>query len=157
VLSVAVLHWVPEAEHPVVLAAIVRCLKPGGVFRADFGGAGQAEATRAVIDPISRGFGGPVSPWYFPRAEEYAAVVERAGLTVRRARLVTQRRPFPDAAAFEGWLRSTVVLGYLAGISERRRAAFTAEAVEVAVQALRNPDGSYDQDFVRMDLLAAPA
>jgi trans-aconitate 2-methyltransferase len=155
VLSVAVLHWVPGAEQPAVLSGVARCLRPGGALRADFGGAGQAKTTRAVIDPVSRSFGGPVSPWYFPEAEEYAALVAQAGLSVRRARLVTQRRPFPDVSAFEGWLRSTFVLGYLPGIAAEQRAAFTETAIATALEALRNGDGSYDQDFVRVDLLAA--
>ncbi len=155
VLSVAVLHWVPRTEQPAVLSGVAHCLRPGGVLRADFGGAGQAEATRVVIEPISRSLGGPVSPWYFPEAPEYAALVERAGLSVRRARLVTQRRPFPDAPSLEGWLRSTFVLGYLPGIAAERRAEFTETAVGAALEALRNRDGSYDQEFVRVDLLAA--
>jgi SAM-dependent methyltransferase len=154
VLSVAVLHWVPAAEQPAVLAGVARCLRPDGVLRADFGGAGQVEATRAVVDPISRSFGGSVPSWYFPEAEEYAALVAQAGLSVRRARLVTQRRPFPDASAFEGWLRSTFVLGYLPGIAARRRAEFTETAIDAALEVLRNADGSYDQGFVRVDLLA---
>ena len=73
---------------------------------------------------------------------------------MRRARLVTQRRPVPDAAAFEGWLRSTVVLGYLAGIRRATPDRLHREAVDAALRALRNSDDSYDQDFVRVDLMA---
>ena len=74
-LSVAVLHWVPEAEHPAVLAGDRPVPEAGmACFRADFGGAGQVEATRAVIDPISRSYGGlGLARGTSREAEEYAA------------------------------------------------------------------------------------
>lgn len=154
VVSVATLHWVPASEQPQVLAGVARVLRPGGVLRADLGGAGQIVATRAVLDEVSARHGGPASPWCFPEPEPYAALLDAAGLEVRRVRLVRQRRPFPDAAAARGWLRSQVLPAYLPGVPPAAREAFTAQALGEAVDRLRRDDGSYDQDYVRLDVLA---
>jgi ubiquinone/menaquinone biosynthesis C-methylase UbiE len=154
VVTVATLHWVPAAEQPAVLAGIARVLRPGGVLRADLGGAGQIAAARAVLDEVSGRHDGPASPWCFPEPETYAALVRAAGLTVQRARLVRQRRTFPDAAAFEGWLRSQVLPAYLPAVPDDDREAFAAECVLEGLARLQRDDGSYDQDYVRLDLLA---
>jgi len=154
VVTVATLHWVPAAEQPGVLAGVARVLRPGGVLRADLGGAGQIAAARAVLDEVSARHGGPASPWCFPEPAAYAAQLRAAGLRVERARLVHQRRAFPDAAAFEGWLRSQVLPAYLPGVAAGGREAFAAECVGEGLARLRRDDGSYDQDYVRLDVLA---
>jgi trans-aconitate methyltransferase len=154
VVSVATLHWVPDADHPAVLAGVASVLRPGGILRIDMGGAGQIAASREVLDAVSASFGGPASPWYFPSASDYRTRLEAVGLTVRRARLVRQLRSFPDAAAFEGWLRSQVLPAYLPGIAPERRDAFTAACLTAGLERLRRADGSYDQDYVRLDVLA---
>jgi trans-aconitate 2-methyltransferase len=154
VVSVATLHWVPRDDQPVVLDGVRSVLKDGGVVRIDMGGAGQIEATRAVLDEVSGGFRGPASPWYFPEPDEYVALLEAAGLTARRARLVSQRRPFADRAAFEGWLRSQVLPAYLPGIAPELRTPFEAACVAEGTARLRRADGSFDQDYVRLDVLA---
>ncbi len=154
VVSVATLHWVPAGDQPAVLAGTARVLRSGGVLRADLGGVGQIAATRAVLDAVSARHGGPASPWYFPDADTYAGLVRDAGLTPRHVRLVRQRRPFPDADGFEGWLRSQVLPAYLPGIAPHAREVFAADCVREGVAGLRRADGSYDQDYVRLDLLA---
>lgn len=154
VLSVAVLHWVPASDQPAVLAAVRRALRPGGVFRADLGGHGQIAAARAELDPLSLRYGGAVSPWFFPDQAQYHALLVGAGLVVARATLVRQRRSMPDRPALVGWLRSQVLPAYLPGLSDEVRQAFVEEAVGAVPQRLRRADGSFDQDYVRMDLLA---
>jgi trans-aconitate 2-methyltransferase len=154
VVTVATLHWVPAGEQPAVLAGVARVLRPGGVLRADLGGAGQIAAARAVLDEVSARHGGPASPWVFPEPAAYAELLQGVGLTVQRARLVHQRRGFPDAAAFEGWLRSQVLPAYLPGVPEDRREVFAAECLREGLARSRRDDGSYDQDYVRLDVLA---
>jgi trans-aconitate 2-methyltransferase len=154
VVTVATLHWVPAAEQPAVLAGIARVLRPGGVLRADLGGAGQIAATRAVLDEVSARHSGPASPWCFPEPETYGALLRAAGLTAHRVRLVRQRRAFPDAAAFEGWLRSQVLPAYLPGVPDAHREAFAADCLHEGLARLQRDDGSYDQDYVRLDVVA---
>ncbi len=159
VVSVAALHWVPAADQPAVLAGVAAVLDPGGapggLLRVDMGGRGQIRAARELLDAVSAAHGGARSPWYFPAADEYADLAATAGLRVRRARLVPQRRSFPTAEAVEGWLVSQVLPAYLPTVPPPGRAAFTAQAVAAARGALRRRDGTYDQDYVRLDLLAA--
>jgi hypothetical protein len=153
-VTVATLHWVPADEQSAVLAGIARVLRPGGVLRADLGATGQIAAARAVLDEVSARHGGPASPWCFPEPTDYADLLRAAGLTVDRARVVHQRRGLSDAAAFEGWLRSQVLPAYLPGVPDGAREAFAAECLRAGLARLRREDGSYDQDFVRLDVLA---
>jgi ubiquinone/menaquinone biosynthesis C-methylase UbiE len=157
VLSVACLHWVPGADHPAVLASVRRALRPEGTFRAEFGGAGQIAAARAILDEESARLGGPTGPWYFPDPDEYTTLLTGAGLRLDRGyvRLVRQLRAVPDAAALLGWLRSQVLVAYLPQLpDDATRAEFAAAAERRCRENLRRADGSYDQDYVRMDVLA---
>lgn len=61
-LSTAALHWVPAAEHPAVLGSLRALLAPGGVFRAEFGGQGQIERARAILDEESARLGAAPGP-----------------------------------------------------------------------------------------------
>ena len=157
VVSVAALHWIPATDHPGVLAGIARALRPGGVFRASFGGAGQIEPLRAVLDAESTALGGGADPWFFPDPERYAGLLAGAGLRTEPdgwVRLVRQRRSFPDTASFTGWLRSQVLIAYDAVLPAGAVTEFRDRAVRRALAELGRPDGSYDQDFVRLDLRA---
>jgi trans-aconitate methyltransferase len=154
VVSVATLHWVPDADQSAVLAGVASVLRSGGILRIDMGGAGQIAHARRVLDAVSASFGGPASPWYFSSAPAYRARLEAVGFTVKRAQLVRQRRAFPDTEAFEGWLRSQVLPGYLPRIAPHSRDRFSAAALTAGLERLRRDDGSYDQDYVRLDVLA---
>lgn len=158
VLSVATLHWVPAPDQVQVLEGVRRVLRPGGVLRVDMGGQGQIARAREVLAPVAVAHGGDPAllPWFFPGPQEYRALLAAAGLQVRRVELVRQRRPFPDAAALEGWLRSQVLPAYAAAVPPGGGggASFTASAVAAGVEGLRRDDGSYDQDYVRLDVLA---
>lgn len=156
VVSVACLHWVPRADHPTVLAQLRGLLRPGGVLRADFGGHGQIDDVRRILDEESADLGGPTRPWYFPGAEEYASLVLAAGFSLDGGfvRLLHQRRSFPDAEAVSGYVLSQTVMAYDGGMAPAVRAEFRRRAAARAVQELRREDGSYDLDYVRIDLLA---
>lgn len=156
VLSVAALHWVPGPDQPGVLDGVRRVLRPGGVLRIDMGGRGQIARAREVLAPVAVAHGGDpgLLPWFFPGPDEYRSLLTGAGLEPRRVELLHQRRPFPDAAALEGWLRSQVLPAYAAAVPADRYAAFTAAAVAAGVERLRRPDGGFDQDYVRLDVLA---
>jgi ubiquinone/menaquinone biosynthesis C-methylase UbiE len=153
VLSVATLHWVPGSDQQGVLAGVASVLPPGGILRVDMGGAGQIAATRRVLDELSARVGGPASPWYFPEPDAYTGLLAATGLRAQRARLVRQRRSFADAAAFEGWLRSQIRPAYLPAIPGPRREADAC--LKEGGERLRRDDGSYDQDYVRLDVLAS--
>lgn len=164
VFSMAALHWVPAAEHPAVLAQVRRVLRPGGLLRAQFGGHGQIGAVRSLLDAESARLGGGPAGWFFPTAERYADLLATAGFAVPPAagpggwvRLVRQRRGFPTAGELVGWLRSQAFPAYDPVLPDGTGPAFRAAAEDRAVTGLRRADGTYDLDFVRLDLLVRPA
>jgi len=155
VVSRAALHWIAEADHPALLRSVGRLLRPGGILRAEFGGAGQIAAVRRILDEESAALGGPRSPWFFPEAEQYRALVEAAGLQLGDgfARLLRQRRALATAGDLVGYLRSQVFVAYERRMTAPQREQFR-RAVESRTGQLRRDDGSHDLDFVRLDLLA---
>jgi len=103
VFSNAVLHWVKDADG--AAASIVRALRPGGRFVAEFGGKGNIAivlaALRAVLGPTAD----EQSPWYYPSIGEYSIVLERHGLEVRNASLFDRPTPLEGENGLEQWLR----------------------------------------------------
>ena len=155
VVSRAVLHWVSAVDHPAVLRQVFRALRPGGVFRAEFGGHGQIAKAKAILDEVSIGLGGRAAPWFFPSPEDYRPLLADAGFQITPdgwVCLLHQRRRFPRETDLIGWLRSQVLLAYDAGLPADAVTAFRRRAEERALRELRREDGSYDQDYVRLDL-----
>jgi trans-aconitate methyltransferase len=154
VTSRAVLHWVPAADHPGVLAEAHRLVEPGGWLRIECGGAGNVPGIVATFDRIAAGYGGPTAPWTFLDAGRYLELTERAGFVLGAdgyVRTVAQRRAF-DRPGLVGWLRSQAIEAYASGIDEARRDEFRAEVIE-RVDDFARHDGTYDQTYVRLDLL----
>lgn len=155
VLSVATLHWRPDSDHPALLAAARDRLAPCGLLRVDMGGEGQIAAARAALDPLLRP-AGATGPRYSPGSAVYAGVLDAAGFQVQRCQLVHQRRSIPDGAALEGWLRSQALPAYepwLPGHDDRE--PLLNDLLERCRRSLRRDDGSFDQDYVRLDVLAS--
>lgn len=152
VVSTAMLHWLPGPEHPVALRQIHRVLRPGGLFRADFGAAGQIAAVRAILDEEAVRLGGSPADWFFPTVGEYAGLLAAAGFSVGDGDVeqVRQRRGFPDAEALTGWLRSQVLVAYEPHLPPETAALFRERGENRALRELMRPDGSYDQDYVRL-------
>lgn len=153
-VSTAMLHWVPQADQPRVLAGVARLLRPGGVLHVDMGGRGQIAAIRALLDEVSSRLGGPVSPWFFPDPPTYEPLLRDAGLRVDDIRLLRQRRSFSTVTHLLGLLHSQVLLGYLPGLGDAAD-AFVEEVDGRAILELRRSDGSYDQDYVRLQVRAS--
>lgn len=155
IVSRATLHWLPDARHPALLGAFRRHLRPGGVLRVEQGGAGQIAAVRAILDDVSAKLGGPRSPWFFPEAAPYRALLEAAGFDLQQGfvRLLAQSRPMPTRADLLGFLRSQVFLAYETDLTPAERDELR-RAVEERADELRRPDGTYDLDFIRLDVLA---
>jgi ubiquinone/menaquinone biosynthesis C-methylase UbiE len=157
VLSRAVLHWVPAADQPAVYADAARLLRPGGWVRVECGGGGNVAAVQALLDEVSSKLGGPVAPWTFADAATAMGWVESAGLDHEAGgrgfvHTVAQHRRF-DEASLLGWLRSQVYIAYEIGLPVDAHAAFRARC-EARLGELRRPDGTHDQTWVRLDLLA---
>jgi SAM-dependent methyltransferase len=155
VLSQSVLHWIPAVDHPGVLAEVHRLVRPGGWFRAEFGGAGNVPTVLALLDDVSAALGGPVTPWFFTDAGWYLEQLERGGFDVADGfvRTRAQRRAF-TRDELEGWFLSQCVQAYDAGLpDDAARAVFRAQ-VDARFDELARWDGTFDQTFVRLDVLA---
>lgn len=150
VVSRAVLHWVPAGDWSTVFRSIARLVRPGGVVRIECGGAGNVQQIQRVLDEVSTSLGGPSAPWTFSHPGATLDLLEAVGLDATApgcfVRTVAQRRPF-DETSIVGWLRSQAYQAYGLG------PAFAA-AVEARLDDLRRSDGTFDQTYVRLDVLA---
>jgi len=154
VMSRSALHWVPGGDHPAVLRSVERLLRPGGWLRIECGGGGNVPAVVRVLDAISAEFDGPSAPWTFMDAGTYLELLEQAGFTLGHdgyVHTVAQRRAF-DRASMIGWLQSQAIEAYAEGVPADRRDAFRTAVVE-RVDGLRRADDTFDQTYVRLDLL----
>ncbi len=154
VVSRAALHWVPCVDQALVAANAWSVLKPGGWMRVEMGGAGNVAAVVEFLNGISAEMGGPVDPWCFPDPGRVLGWLEGAGFELGTGwvRSVAQRRAF-DRAGLIGWLESQVLNAYEVTMPQSNRAEFRRRAI-AAIPTLRRHDGSHDQTFVRMDVLA---
>jgi trans-aconitate 2-methyltransferase len=140
-----------------VYANAARLLRPDGWVRVECGGAGNVASVQALLDDVSAALGGPTAPWTFADAATALRWVEAAGLDPEAGgrgfvRTVAQHRRF-DEQTLLGWLRSQVYMAYDIGLPATARTEFR-KATEARLEELRAPDGSYDQHWVRLDLLA---
>ncbi len=154
VMSRAVLHWIPWADYPGVLASARQLLVPRGVLRVECGGAGNVREVVAYLDSLAAEFTDVRCPWTFAGAGEWLDLLRSAGFDVEGGfvRSVAQRRGF-DRESLAGWMVSQGTQGYELHMSETDAAAFRAAATE-GLDALRRDDGSYDLTYVRADVLA---
>ncbi len=154
VMTRAVLQWVPLLDHPGVLTAAHRLLRPGGWYRAEFGAAGNIPTVLRLLDAVSTSLGGPTCPWTFADAGTYLELLEQAGFDLAPGfiRMTPQRRVF-SRESLRGWFDSQAVQAYTISMDADTGEAFARE-VEARFDELARWDGTFDQTFVRMDVLA---
>jgi trans-aconitate methyltransferase len=157
IFSQSALHWVPWVDHPSILRECRRLLRPGGALRVECGGGDNVREMIALLDNIAQEIAGPSAPrapWTFVHAGAYLDLLLEIGFDVREGYVhtVAQRREF-DRDRVAGWLESQVVHAYAADLAPEHREPFRSEVMG-RVDELRRPDGTYDQTFVRLDLLA---
>lgn len=151
VVSRAVFHWIPLEDYPACYAAVHRVLKPGGMFHAESGGAGNVARIAAFMDEIAARHGLTPAGITFPDAATALELVEEAGFAVPEGGVTTvaQRRTF-DRDQLAGFVRTQAAVAY--GAPPSGTEGFLAEVLD-RLDDLRRPDGSYDQTFVRLDVL----
>jgi hypothetical protein len=103
----------------------------------------------------SRGIDGESSvPWYFPTPGDYATRLERAGFRVDSIALIPRPTPLPgDVTAF----LETFGHSFLEGFSDTARAEFLEEVRAVLEPQLRDSQGIWIADYVRLRFAATRA
>jgi trans-aconitate methyltransferase len=148
VFSNAAMHWMRDSDG--VIAGVARSLRRGGRFVAEFGGFGNvASIVVAMLAVLARrGIDGrQLHPWYFPTPEEYGRKLEAHGFQVDRIELVPRPTLLPTDMA--GWL-DTFARPFLRELPPEDAAAARDEAVDLLAAALRDEDGRWIADYVRL-------
>jgi SAM-dependent methyltransferase len=148
VFSNAALHWMTRAGD--VVQGVVRALKPGGRFVAEFGGHGNIAAivTALRATAIRHGKDAALAAgWFYQTPEEYRALLEANGFAVEAIGLFP--RPTPLPTGMRGWL-STFREAFFEQWPERERASILAEVEELLAPALCDRAGNWTADYVRL-------
>ena len=152
VFSNAVLHWIRRADA--AIAGVYRSLKPGGRFVAECGGHGCVHKIRtALVQALDRrGYDGEARvPWYFPTPGDYATRLERAGFRVDSIALIPRPTPLPgDIVDY----LETFALSFFQGFSDEARSEYLQEVRTVLEPQLRDPNGTWVADYVRLRFAA---
>jgi trans-aconitate methyltransferase len=152
VLSNAALHWMRRPDA--VIDGVWRALRPGGRFVAEMGGAGNvARITAALVAALDRrGLDGAGAvPWYFPSVADYRTRLEARGFRVGSIELFA--RPTPLPGDITGWLE-TFAESFTGRLEPAARAGFLAEVAASLAPALRDAEGRWIADYVRLRFLA---
>ncbi len=152
VFSNAVLHWIGRAD--LMIAGVYRSLKPGGRFVAECGGHGCIHKIRtALVQALDRrGIDGEARvPWYFPTPGDYSTRLERAGFCVDSIVLIPRPTPLPgDIVDY----LETFAGSFLQGLSDEARSDYLREVRTVLEPQLRNANGTWVADYVRLRFAA---
>lgn len=148
VFSNAALHWTVNQRD--TLAGVYRALRPGGRFVAEMGGLGNIAAIRVALQTILHPHGIDAEEHaasFYPSAEEYARLLEAAGLQVEEIHLVPRPTRLPNG--MEAWLR-TFRNGVLGLLAETTREIAIQDTVELLRPVLCDSKGVWWADYVRL-------
>jgi trans-aconitate methyltransferase len=153
VFSNAALHWMRRPDR--VIAGVAGALKPGGRFVGEMGGFGNVATLRIAIAAIlaRRGIdAAALDPWYFPTAAEYRARLAAHGFAVHAIELFPRPTVLPgDIAA---WL-DNFAGSFLAVLPAGERPKAVDEIRDLLAPALRDPEGVWVTDYVRLRFAAS--
>ncbi len=155
VFSNAALHWMKRPAA--VIEGVARALRPAGRFVAEFGGAGCVAKIVAALDAAlaRRGLSAArLSPWYFPSADEYRALLEQRGFVVDSIALFPRPTPLPGDVT--GWLE-TFAESFTRALPAGERRDFLEEVRDALRPELVDRDGVWVADYVRLRFAAALA
>lgn len=150
VFTNAALHRMPN--QTAVAQSVFRALKPGGRYVGECGGFGNIAAIRTALRAVlsAHGFspdsGGGQT---YLTAEAFTALNRAAGFTDIEAKIIPRQTPLPTG--IRGWLK-TFRAGFLdeAGVPEAARATVVDGVEALLAPALRDGDGNWTADYVRL-------
>jgi trans-aconitate methyltransferase len=148
VFTNAALHWMKRPE--LVVAGVASSLKPAGRFIGEFGGEGNvakihsalhAVLRRHAIDPT------PIDPWYYPSPEEYSKLLSKAGFIVTYIELIPRPTKLPGDIL--DWLE-IFAQPFTQALAEPKRLSFLKEVRNELATSLRDGDGNWFADYIRL-------
>ena len=153
VFSNAVLHWV--RDHDAMMAEVRRVLKPGSRFVAEMGGHGNVAAIHVALRAVllRHGFAGAEDGInYYPTPNEYRRRLEKHGFTIERMALIPRPTPL-EKGGMAGWLH-TFRRGLLDRLPQDLAATVVDDCCSLLAPALRDEDGNWTADYVRLRFVA---
>jgi SAM-dependent methyltransferase len=153
VFSNAVLHWVRNQDA--MMAEVHRVLSPGGRFIAEMAGHGNLAAVRLAFMTTLARHGqrdNEEGVNCYPTPKDYRQRLERHGFQVERIELIPRPTPLPESG-MEGWLR-TFRRGVLKEVPETLRETIVAETAALLAPVLRDEEGNWTADYIRLRFIA---
>ncbi len=153
VFSNAALHWVRDQDA--MMAEVNRVLRPHGRFVAEMGGHGNVAAIHVALMAVldRHGFGSAEDGVnYYPTPEGYSRRLQRHGFKVERIALIPRPTPL-EKSGMAGWLRM-FRRGVLDSLPETLRDGVIEECCALLAPALRDEDGNWVADYVRLRFVA---
>lgn len=152
VVSRAMLHWLPVTQHRHLHDAVFAVLRPTGVFHLEAGAPGNVPRIAELLVDLAAEHDLPAPP-AFPDPGVALELLESAGFQVDddSVRTVATRRRF-DREQLAGLLATQAILVLTRHTDPQRAQAIRDDALG-AIERLRRHDGSYDQTFVRLEIL----
>jgi trans-aconitate methyltransferase len=151
VFSNAALHWIPGLSgQQAALARVHRALRPNGRFVAEMGGHGNIAAIRTALQAVLAPFhidAEAAAASFFPATTLYRRLLEAAGFTIQSIELIPRPTPLPNG--MESWL-NTFRNGVLDRLTPADRATAIANTTRLLEPILRDADGNWTADYVRL-------
>jgi SAM-dependent methyltransferase len=150
VFSNAALHWMLDPDA--VANGIFRALREGGRFVGEMGGEGNLATLRHALREIlsEHGYLMPEQdPAWYASVDSFTRLYCVAGFSEVRAELIPRPTPLPGGVA--DWVR-TFRAGVMdvAMVPEWERDSIAAAVEDRVAPALRQADGSFCADYVRL-------
>jgi SAM-dependent methyltransferase len=148
--SNASLHWMLDADA--VACGVFKALREGGRFIGEMGGEGNLLTLRRALreELTGRGYVMPEQdPSWYAGVEEFTRLYHTTGFSDVHAELIPRPTPLPGGV--QDWVKT-----FRAGVMDMAMVpGFERDDIAAAVEArvapeLRQPDGSWNADYVRL-------
>ena len=151
IFSNAVLHWVHDAN--LVIKNVKQALKADGRFIGEFGGYGNIRSLQEAIQTVferHREYGEFQNPWYFPKKEEYAKVLQEGGFRVHYIEIIKRPTPIGD---IKEWL-NIFANGIMKNVPTSKKESFKEEVESILKPKLFTQKDGWVIDYVRLRFAA---
>ncbi|WP_158941884.1 trans-aconitate 2-methyltransferase [Granulicella sp. S190] len=154
VFSNAALHWITGVSgHQAMLSGVhsaLRSSNPKARFVAEMGGQGNIAAIRTALKATLAPFhidAEATAASFFPSPALYRRLLEAAGFKIQSIELIPRPTPLPNGMG--SWL-NTFRNGVLDHLSPTDRATALANTIALLEPILRDADGNWSADYVRL-------